>query len=263
VARDWSSVDLEAALADLGRQLDYPPTPDLSSQVRARLAHTRPQRFGWRMSSSVLRIALAGLIAAFVALGAVFLASPQARTVVAERLGVRGVLIDQMPHAPTPLPGAELDLGQPTTLADVRAQLPLLVPNSPGLRTPDGVYVAPNTTVALVYGARPGLTGGPETRVGLLILESQLPPSGFEPAVIRKSAGPDTRIEEVAVGGGRGVWLDGAPHVLFVPDANGQFREDRVRLAGNVLVWQQGPLLVRLEGALSKEQALEIAASMQ
>ena len=63
--------------------------------------------------------------------------------------------------------------------------------------------------------------------------------------------------------GGRGVWLEGAPHLLVVPDARGQFRQDRVRLAGNVLLWEQNGLLLRLEGAFSRDEALAIAASVR
>jgi hypothetical protein len=36
-----------------------------------------------------------------------------------------------------------------------------------------------------------------------------------------------------------------------------------MRLATNTLVWQQGDRTIRIEGPLTKAQALQIAASMQ
>jgi hypothetical protein len=40
------------------------------------------------------------------------------------------------------------------------------------------------------------------------------------------------------------------------------FAQDRVRLAANVLAWEQSGLLIRLEGTFSRDQALQIAASV-
>jgi hypothetical protein len=256
---------------ELGRHIDYPPTPDLAGRVRLSLA-TRPQPTGcWRrLLETPRRLAIATALLVLIALTGVLALSPQARTAVAERLGLRGVPIEQVSRLPTlppaTPPGDGLDLGTPTTLADASARLPLLTPTAPELGEPDAVYVAPTAlggTVALVYGARPGLALAPETGVSVLLLESRLPAGAFQPAVLGKTAGPDTRLEELSVNGGRGVWLEGAPHLLFLPDASGQFREDRVRLAANVLVWEQGGLLVRLEGAFSRDQALRLAASLR
>jgi hypothetical protein len=45
--------------------------------------------------------------------------------------------------------------------------------------------------------------------------------------------------------------------------ANGQIRTDRVRLAGNVLIWQQEGVIVRIEGTHTLAQALAIARSLR
>lgn len=266
------SADLERALAELGRHVAYPLTPDLAGRVRARLA-TAPARrpSAWeRLFAGPSR--LAGLLAAALVAVAGLAASPEVRTVVAERLGLLGAPIEQVPALPPPVPsvtapaGGALDLGEPTTLEAARTRLPVLVPTLPELGPPDAVYLAPapaGERVGLVYAARLGLVPSPETGASLLVLEARVPAGGFEPTVLRKSAGPNTRLEEVTVNGGRGVWLEGAPHVLFLPDASGQFHEDQVRLAGNVLLWEQAGLLLRLEGGLSRDQALQIAASVR
>ena len=71
--------------------------------------------------------------------------------------------------------------------------------------------------------------------------------------LLKKIAGGTTRIVYVRLGNGPGLWIAGARHVFALPDAP-------PRLAGNVLVWQLGPITYRLEGrALTKQTALELA----
>ncbi len=272
MAERHHSADLERALADLGRHVAYPPTPGLVSRVRAGLAIAPARRpSAWqRLLARPGRLALAGLVVVVMVAATVLAASPATRTAVAERLGLRGVSVEQVPTLRQPVPslsvppGAGLDLGEPTTLEAVRTRLPVLVPTLPELGPPDAVYLAlapAGSRVSLVYGARPSLPPSAETGLSLLLLETRVPVGGFDPIVLHKSAGPNTRLEDVVVNGGHGVWLEGAPHLLFLPDASGQFHEDQVRLAGNVLLWEQGGLLLRLEGGLNHDQALQIAAS--
>jgi hypothetical protein len=49
--------------------------------------------------------------------------------------------------------------------------------------------------------------------------------------------------------------------VFAFRDREGNFRESTARLAGKTLLWQQGDVTLRLEGELSKQQALRIARS--
>ena len=49
---------------------------------------------------------------------------------------------------------------------------------------------------------------------------------------------------------------------MFV-DANGDIRDDQTYLAGTVLLWNRGPLLLRLEGDLTRAQAIELAESIK
>ena len=65
------------------------------------------------------------------------------------------------------------------------------------------------------------------------------------------------------VSGEPGFWISGAPHGFFLVcyDA-GECRQERYRLAGNVLLWEQDGVTLRLESALTLEDALDIAESV-
>jgi hypothetical protein len=54
------------------------------------------------------------------------------------------------------------------------------------------------------------------------------------------------------------VWIE-EPHVVFFRDLRGRLRQSTGRLAGQTLLWQHGAVTLRLEGDLSKEEALRIA----
>jgi hypothetical protein len=262
VTEQVGNTDLERALADLGRQLAYPPTPDLSNAVRRHIAEQpAPRRPLWWLA---LRPRLALAVIALVLLVAGVLAfSPEARTAVAERLGLRGVQLTHLPDALPPTPvGAQLNLGRPLTLDEARAAVAFQVKLPAALGQPDEVYLLdtpPGGQVALVYAPRDNLPRAGTTGAGLLLTEFQAsigpgPPLG-------KGLPPGTRIEEVIIGATRGYWIDGDPHLFFFQDAQGRVQSESTRLAANVLVWQDGPLTLRLECALDKDSAVAIAAS--
>jgi hypothetical protein len=268
-------LDLEGALADLGAALRFPPTPDLAAAVTARLeqdpspapARTRPRRPrwlpGWR------RLAVAGMVAVLLA-AAVLVASPGTREAVARRLGLRGIGVElggPPPPTVTTAPGGRLDLGlgERVTLAEARRRVrfPVLVPAAAGFQRPDAVFVnqavPAGGRVDLVYRARPGLPASNFTDAGLLITEFRgQPDSGFLKKVVVAGV-----VQEVTVGGGPGYFFSGDPHFFSYQDADGQFREERTRLAGNTLIWQRDGLTLRLEGELPREEAVRIAESMR
>ena len=72
-----------------------------------------------------------------------------------------------------------------------------------------------------------------------------------------------TRLEGVNVGREPGFWIAGVPHAFYVCPAPDECREERYRLAGNVLLWEQDGLTFRLESALTKEASLTIAESVR
>lgn len=274
--RPWqpSDAELERALADLGKRVAYPPTPDLSRVVRSRLEAT-PRRPGsalldrlWPIPSRLWRPLVVAALALLLLGGSLLTLSPAARTAVAERLGLRGIAIVHQPTVLTPTTGpvaASLHLGERVSLDEARRRVayPVVAPTLPELGTPDEIYVDESVgggQVALVYRARPGLPAAAETGVGLLVTQFR---GDLDPGIFGKGLGPDTRLEQVTVNGGRGFWIEGKPHLFYYRDANGDDRSERVRLAGNVLLWEQGDLTLRLEGAPSKDEAMRIAASIR
>jgi hypothetical protein len=269
-------LDLEGALADLAASLEFPPTPDLAAAVSARLgeapapapARARLRRrltglAGWR------RLAVAGVVAAVLA-AAVLVASPGTREAVARRLGLRGVDIriggPPPPTATTrPAERLELGLGERVTLEEAgrRVGFRILVPATGDLRRPDAVFVNQAVPVGgrvdLVYRARPGLPASPYTDVGLLVTQFRGRPT---PEFIKKVTRMGL-VEELTVGGEPGYWFSGEPHFFTYQDADGILQEERTRLAGNTLIWQRGELTLRIEGEISRDEALRIAESMR
>jgi hypothetical protein len=269
-------LELEQALADLAAALEFPPTPDLAAAVGARLdeaparAPARARRRPWLIGlSGWRRLAVAGLVAVLLA-AAVLVASPGTREAVARRLGLRGVGVElggPPPPTVTTRPGERLDLGLGgrVTLEEARRRVgfPVLVPDVAGFRQPAAVFVnenaPPGGRVDLVYRARPGLPASPFTDAGLLVTEFQGQPS---PLFLKKVAVAGL-VEEVTVGGEPGYWFSGEPHFFTYQDARGAVRDERTRLAGNTLIWQRGDLTLRLEGEITKQEALAIAESMR
>jgi hypothetical protein len=273
-------LDLEQALADLAASLEFPPTPDLAAAVTARLdeaparRQAAPARRRGRLAGPIgrpvwRRLAVAGLAAVLLAV-AVLVASPGTREAVARRLGLRGVGVQlggPPPPTVTTRPGERLDLGlgERVTLEEARRRVgfPVLVPGAAGFQQPAAVYVneavPAGGRVDLVYRARPGLSASPFTDVGLLVTEFRGQPT---PEFLKKVAVLGM-VEEVRVGGEPGYWFSGEPHFFTYRDAAGNLRDEQTRLAGNTLVWQRGELTLRIEGEISRQEALRIAESMR
>ncbi len=78
-----------------------------------------------------------------------------------------------------------------------------------------------------------------------------------------KGIGPDTHVVPVTVRGQPGYWLAGSPHFFRYGGADGQYADEPLRLAGNTLIWTHGTLTLRIESALSEQEALTIANSLR
>jgi hypothetical protein len=250
--------ELERALEALGRELEYPPVPDIAGAVAERVRGRRPGRVPARRT---LAIALAALL---LMAGAAFAAAPGLRHSVLDWLGLRSVHIQRVPKLPALPPGragGDLGLGTRTTLAGARshAGFHVLVP----ALTPDEVYLARapgGRRVTLVYAPRAGLPRAHETHVGMLITEFR---GDQPPGFMEKTLGPGTTAERATVHGDPAVWIAGRPHEIVYRDATGNVDTDTLRLAGNTLIWRHGEVLVRLEADVSKAAALQIARSMR
>jgi len=166
------------------------------------------------------------------------------------------------PLAPGPL-GERLGLGGRSTLPGARAQIEwkVLVPASLG--EPDEVYLPytgpPDREVTLVYAARPGIPTSGKTGVAVLITEAR---GKVSSRFFGKFIGPGTTLEEVTVGGHRGLWIAGQPHDFFFIDSTGNIQDEPMRLATNTLILDFGGTVVRIEGDLTKAQALQVAQSL-
>jgi hypothetical protein len=254
--------ELERMLTQLGRELDWPETPDLAPRVRARLAGPAPRRrrsaLTWGLRRSLaLALVLLLLLAAVTAA-----AVPGVRDAVLEFLGLQGATVERRISLPTPPPERPLDLGRRTTLEDAAGLLAFepLVPADLG--DPDGVFVrrgVPGGEVSLTYWPQPGLPRARSTRLGLLLSEFR---GDLHRDYVGKIVGPAAVVERLTLDGGRAIWIEGAEHFFFYRDPNGQMIENELRLAENVLLLERGDLLVRLEGAFSRPQAIRIARSL-
>jgi hypothetical protein len=264
---------LERTLRDLGRSLAYAPPEDLRRLVLARIAAAPAPALSWwdRVASPRhgLRPALAALATLLLAAA---LAVPGVRAAAAEILRFGGIEIFRVPAAtapaslrPTPGPSATPAFGTAVTIevARARAGYPIAVPTDGTLGPPDDVFLRPLRDgalgVTLVYRQRPGIPASPFAGVSAMV--SYLPGT-FERGFLGKVAGPGTAVELVTVNGGDGAWLSGQPHQLFYR-TGAQTESDELRLAGNTLVWQQGPTTIRIEAAIDRAAALRIAGTMR
>jgi hypothetical protein len=234
--------DVELLLADLAAEVEWPATPAtpdiaaLPSSATAR--RVRPR---WPRRARV-RIALATALALLLAAGVAMLV-PGARSAILDWLRIGGVAIERVDTLPEGVaPATVTSLGSPVDAATAATILgrPFALPagaGPPRLRGRDGV-------VSTVLSTEDGP-----------VLLAQLR-SDELPFVLKKLAAA-TEVEFVQVAGlAQGAWLAGAQHVVVGPGAP-------PRLAGNVLVWEQGGVTYRLEGPrLRRATALSLARSL-
>lgn len=235
--------ELEQRLTALGAALEFPPAPDVVPAVLPRLPRRPRRRLPARRTLSVA-------LAATLLLAGAAMAVPPTRDAILQVLGLRGVKIERVPRLP-PVPagtrtGLRLGLGRPIPLDSARhaAGFTALLP--PGSPTAYLNHDVPGGRVSLLSGR-------------VLIIEFR----GTATPFIFKVIGPGTSFKQLRVNGGPGVYLSGAPHEVLFQTATGQIETDRVRLAGNVLVWQHGPLTIRIEGTRTLAEALALARSLR
>lgn len=261
------ATQLEQRLAVLRDEIDWPETPALEARVLARIAAPAAPalvRRPWFQS----RWALAA--AAVLVVVAALVAYTPTRVAIANWINVH-TIFTRVTELPTPSPqpsgplGKRLGLGNPTTLDQAQSKVTwhILVPASLG--QPDEVYLQlppdgpPQGEVTLVYKSRPGVKTSGQTGVAVLVTEAS---GKVDAQMFGKMLGTGTNLEEVTVNGHQGYWISGQPHVFFFIDANGNFRDETLRLATNTLLIDDNGTVIRIEGDLTKAQALEIASSV-
>jgi len=235
--------DLERALEALGADVDFPPTPDLAAGVLSRLPVQLRRRTGrrwwWAAAAAIVLLVLVAL--------------PGPRAAIADLLGigaVRVTIVDAVPPSATVRPptGVEVTIDE----AQAETDFDVLEPETP----PDAVFLddaVPGGMVTLAYEADGG---------GAALFITQLTATTDE-AILGKSVGPGTSLVVVDVAGTPGFWIEGEPHVVLLIDRGGEIREDAARLAGNTLIVVRDNVTIRIEGAVSREDAVEIATSLR
>jgi hypothetical protein len=239
--------DLEQMLRAAAADLDWPPTPDLTAtpqiQGLSDLNTGDSPDAGLPALRGRLRLGrpLAIALAALLLLAGSALAIPAVR----DWLGLASVEVKRVPKPLPVVRGARLALGAHVTLDAARAKLGFrpLVPA--GLGPPTVYYdpFPPGGQLGLVYAR------------GIVITQLQ----GRLTPYLAKFIPPGTSLDRLTIEGARALWIHGALHQYAYADRTGAIRTDSVRSAGDVLLWRRGDLLVRIEGARSRQQAVAIA----
>jgi hypothetical protein len=264
------------------------PAPGLRRRLDDLVARpTRPLRRGLILALAAL-VLLAGLAAAIgfglpglriEFLGPGFTStpasSPTSSATGAPASGPGASPSETTPPTPTPMPTAApidtLGLGDVVdpSAVDAAAGRHVLLPTLSTLGRPLGVYVRgtpPSTLVTAAYAASaamPAPTGAPVAGglpVAILVMEL---PGSTDVIYLQKVLPPGTTIEPVTVDGHPGFWIAGQPHELLYVTPNGTIVSEPARLASNVLVWNDGALTIRIEGAADLATARGIAASLR
>jgi hypothetical protein len=233
--------ELETSLRALAAEVAFPPTPALAERVAARL---EPQPRSRRLLTRRRLVLVAAVVLA--AFAAVLAASPGARSAFLELFGIEGATVYRVERAPDVDRYGPLVPGEAVTLAEARRSVDfeLLLPQTDDGRPIERVFLDRSRQAVTVVYCCPTL----------LLTQFR----GETLPYVQKLAGPDVHIEELVVDGSPGVWLEGAHGVVF-SNREGIVQEDELRLAGNVLLWERGGVTLRLEGDLTRDEALELA----
>jgi hypothetical protein len=227
--------DLERRLAELGGEIAYPQTPRFDHSF----SEARRPRFGRRP----LVIAFAALV---VLAAGVLTLSEGARSAFLEIFHIRGATVERVETLPN-VAVQRFDFGDRVTRAEAERRTGFELVD---LGKPDAIFVRNGNVVSLVYG--------PADEPRLVLTELR---GGVWNGFVKKAVSPGTRVEQVEVDGEPGLFVSGDEHFVMFLNENGQIDDEETYLAGTVLLWNRGPLLLRLEADVTRRQALELARS--
>jgi hypothetical protein len=249
--RSMSDDELGGVLATL--DVDWAATPELASEVMARVSSDRLPRVVRLPLSRPKRILLIAAATVLLLAGAAVAAK------IIIDLGA--VLVEVTPNHPGLLPTPSiLPTGEPITLREAGVLLGRDLTLPPRLGEPDRVWADTVFTdsgevprVTLAWRARPGLPQIEGTRYGavLVVFEGDANQASKE---IYEDTGV-LRFE--TVDGVDYYWTRGT-HLLQLLTSEGVVY---VRVDGNVLLWRDGPHTMRLETALPKAEVIRIVTS--
>jgi hypothetical protein len=248
MAERRADLELVEELRELGSWLET-PAPDMAPAVRARLA--QPPAASTRFAA-VPRRWLVAVAAVVVALAIALV--PQSRAAVAHAvtglLRFAGVEVRQGEPSPAVSPSPLPSL-RSAGLDEARRRAHFTVGVPARLGVPDDVQIAD-----------PAPDGAPRV-VSLLYRAGTVRLDEFDGrldlAFMKTMATNDS--QWVDVRGVTGLWFP-TPHGVTYVDRLGVTHEETSRMAGSTLVWNDGAVTYRLEGALSLEEATAIAVSV-
>jgi hypothetical protein len=179
------------------------------------------------------------------------------------------IIRTEHPSTPSPLPsgplGQRFQLGTQTTLAGAQRQLSWKIAVPSALGAPDEVWIklgpaAPSGgEVTLVYAARSDIKPSDVTGVSVLVTEAR---GRTDEQFFQKTLGPGVTIEPVTVAGHSGYFISGRPHQFVIVDQDGNPYPETLRLATNTLILDDGGTVVRVEGDMTKQQAIDVGRSL-
>lgn len=250
--------ELEDQLTVLAAAIDWPATPQLLMVRTNRLFEEPAPRIVRTNRRFVLAAAAVLLIVAALAF---------------TWLGLH-TTIYRVPNPPTPAPhspgvlGSDLHLGaRVATVADAQREVQWRITVPSTLGRPDAVYVKLEADggpsqgeVTLVYATAPSVGASAVTGVAVLVTEAR---GSVNATYFEKMLGPQATVEPVSLRGHSGYWISGHPHDFLFVGSDGKTQDDTLRLATNTLILDVDGTVVRIEGDMSKDQALTTAGSLR
>jgi hypothetical protein len=259
---EMTNEELVTAIAGLRDELEWPATPNVVPAVRASITNdgTPPPLFAPRLSLPSRRRTLIVIVAALIAIASIAIA---ARLVF--RVGAISVRV--VPGAPETLPtdvavpahlGREVSMDRAEAIAGFDAARPA------ALGPPDRVWVdeavidpvSGEVARRIVTAWRPSavLPPIPRTNIGALMMQFE-----GEWEVAAKHLFAETNRFGVAIVDGRRAFWTTGPHVLALVVGD---HIERVRVTGNVIIWQDAGFTFRLETARPKAAMIVLAEAL-
>jgi hypothetical protein len=243
-----TELTLTAALADL--MIEFPEAPSLETTF-ARLS-APPVR-----QPILRRVVVVVIVAAFAV---VALVAP-IREAVADWLGIGVIRIVEVDQIPGDLEDTIGDLG-----IEVGEGAFILGPDGPVvaiLGDPSRTYTRVRNDrvveISFVWLPTEGLPEVGSTGVSALLTRFD---GSLDDPLIEKSVGEGTNVTVVAVGDGRGYWIEGEVHSFGYLDPSGEIVFETLRLAGDTLLWEADGFAYRLESGLDLQTAIEVAEAL-
>lgn len=242
---DEMNHSFEKQVNDWATRFAYPPTPDIAGSIRPLLTKPTPPK-----AQTTRRLAWA---LALLLIAASLLAVPSVRAALVQILRAGGITIFVGEEATTdeipPLLNEQLPaFTEPLLLDDAVARFPYL--QLPGdLPPPDDVLLheEPVWDTAVIFLWRD--EANPQ-QIGMSLYQIFVPDYAYKGSEM---------LEITAVNGKQAFWLVG-PHYFRLQNAGA---EEWLFVDGSVLIWWEGDVTYRLEGADSLANALRIAESLQ